>query len=77
MTQEGLAELVDIHWKTVGYIEGGKRDFGAATLARIALVLKMPFNRVLEGVELANDPHLKVIGKATARKRNRLPKTKS
>lgn len=74
LTQEGLAELAGIHWKTVGYIEGGKRDFGSATLARIVLILKIPFNHVLEGIELERSHPVEIITKATARKR--LPRGK-
>lgn len=36
LTQEGLAEMADIHWKTLGYIESGKRDFGVTILIRLA-----------------------------------------
>ena len=38
LTQEGLAELIDIHPKTLGYIESGKRDFGVTHLARLFLL---------------------------------------
>lgn len=69
ITQEGLAEMIDIHWKTLGYIEVGKRDFGASILAKIVLSLKIPLNQVLDGVFLGNKENLSVIAKATTRKR--------
>ena len=51
MTQEGLAELADIHWKTMGYIESGKRDFGVTILTRLALCLGTSGERFWHGVE--------------------------
>ncbi len=69
LTQEGLGELVGVHWKTIGYVESGRRDFGVSMLARIALVLKIPTGNIFDGVTLDEGRDLKLIAKATARKR--------
>jgi DNA-binding XRE family transcriptional regulator len=66
-TQESLAEILGIHWKTVGYIEAGKRDFGASILTMIILRLKLPPDALTEGM-----PPVQGIGlilRATRRKR--------
>jgi transcriptional regulator with XRE-family HTH domain len=69
ITQEGLAEMIDIHWKTLGYIEAGKRDFGVSILAKIVLALKIPLDRVLEGVSIGSKENLSIIAKIATRKR--------
>jgi DNA-binding XRE family transcriptional regulator len=67
LTQEGLAEQVGIHWKTLGYIEAGKRDFGASVLVKIALTLKLTTDDLFHGVSL--DKRITaLIAKATRRK---------
>ena len=68
ITQEGLAEMIDIHWKTLSYIETGKRDFGASILAKIALALKIPSDQVLDGISLSRE-NMAVVAKATKRKK--------
>lgn len=70
LTQEGLAEMADIHWKTLGYIESGKRDFGVTILTRLAQCLNVSGNQLLEGAEVAQTKRLHLLAKATARKRN-------
>ena len=69
LTQEGLAEMADIHWKTLGYIEAGRRDFGVTIFSRITLCLNVTGNKLLDGVEMKPSAQLHVIAKATARKR--------
>ena len=69
LTQEGLAEMADIHWKTLGYIESGKRDFGVTILTRLALCLRVSANQLLDGVEFQQNKRLHLVAKATARKR--------
>jgi DNA-binding XRE family transcriptional regulator len=69
LTQEGLAEMADIHWKTLGYIESGKRDFGVTILTRLALCLSVSGNQLLDGVEFQQNKRLHLLAKATARKR--------
>jgi transcriptional regulator with XRE-family HTH domain len=75
MTQEGLAEVLGIHWKTLGYIEAGKRDFGASTLAMIIARLKVPSSALFQGLPKMDDAEITVILQATARKRK--PRTTS
>ena len=70
LTQEGLAEMADIHWKTLGYIESGKRDFGVTILTRLALCLDVSGDQLLEGIETQQPTRLKLLAKATARKRS-------
>jgi DNA-binding XRE family transcriptional regulator len=69
LTQEGLAEMADIHWKTLGYIEAGKRDFGVTILSRLAVCLGVSGNALLEGMETQRTKRLHLLAKATARKR--------
>lgn len=68
LTQEGLAEQADVHWKTVGYIEGGYRDFGVTTLVRIAIILKIT-QHILSDLEMHDKRDVAIIKKATVRKR--------
>jgi transcriptional regulator with XRE-family HTH domain len=69
MTQESLAEVLGIHWKTLGYIEAGKRDFGASTLAIIVARLKISSGVLFQGLPKMDDAELTMILQATARKR--------
>lgn len=69
LTQEGLAEMADIHWKTLGYIESGKRDFGVTILTRLALCLGIPGHQFWKGVESTVTQRMILVAKATARKR--------
>ena len=73
LTQEGLAEMAEIHWKTLGYIESGKRDFGVTILTRLAVCLNISGDQFWKGVEMKQTKRLQVLAKATARKRRRLP----
>ena len=71
MTQEGLAEMAEIHWKTLGYVESGKRDFGVTILARLAACLRVSGDQLLAGIEIKDDKRLKAVALATAPKRKR------
>ena len=71
LTQEGLAEMANIHWKTLGYIESGKRAFGVTIFSRLVLCLNISGNQLLEGVKMKRTPQLHAVVRATARKRLR------
>lgn len=71
MTQEGLSELVGIHWKTLGYIEAGKRDSGVTNFTKLVLTLKVSPEQILQGLRLEPSTHDAIIKKATSRKRRR------
>jgi DNA-binding XRE family transcriptional regulator len=69
MTQECLAELVGVHWKTVGHIERGSYPVALTTFVRLSQFLEISPNRLLDGL---GDPDLRrtaQIKKAMARKR--------
>jgi len=68
MTQESLAERVGIHWKTLGYIESGKRDFGVSILARIASILPGLAEQMFKGIKI-DSKNERIVEKATKRKR--------
>jgi len=71
LTQECLAELVGVHWKTVGCIEQGRYPFAVTTFVRLARQLETSPNRLLEGLA-EPDPHQSdQVKKALARKRKR------
>ena len=42
MTQEGLAELVEVHRTYIGFIEQGKRNPSIGNIYKIATALKVP-----------------------------------
>lgn len=44
MTQEGLAELVEVHRTYIGFIEQGKRNPSIGNIYKIATALKVPFD---------------------------------
>ena len=69
LTQECLAELVGIHWKTLGNIERGKYPFSVATFARLCQHLEVSPERLLEGVPAPDARRAVRIKKALARKR--------
>lgn len=50
MTQECLAELVGVHWKTIGSIERGRYPFAVTTFVRISQRLGISLNRLIDGV---------------------------
>jgi DNA-binding XRE family transcriptional regulator len=75
LTQECLAELVGVHWKTIGHIERGSFPIALTTFARLSQFLETSPNRLLDGLR-APDPERTVrIKKALARKRAPAKKT--
>ena len=69
LTQEGLAEMAEIHWKTLGYIESGKRDFGVTILTRLAICLQLSSDQLWDGLAMKPTGRMLTVAKATARKR--------
>ena len=69
MTQECLAELTGIHWKTVGHIERGSYPVALTTFIRLSQFLEISPNRLLDGVEQPDPLRTARIKKALARKR--------
>jgi DNA-binding XRE family transcriptional regulator len=69
MTQECLAELVGVHWKTVGNIERGNYPIALTTFARLCQFLESSPNRLLDGMEPPDPKRTARIKKALARKR--------
>ena len=69
MTQECLAELAGIHWKTVSNIERGNYPIGLTIFARVSQFLETSPNRLLDGLESPDPKRTTRIKKALARKR--------
>jgi hypothetical protein len=69
MTQECLAELVGVHWKTLGRIERGEFPFATTSFARLTQYLQVSPNRLLDGLAPADLKRMARISKALARKR--------
>jgi DNA-binding XRE family transcriptional regulator len=69
MTQECLAELVGVHWKTIGHIERGTYPIAVTTFARLSQFLETSPNRLLDGMEPPEPKRTARIKKALARKR--------
>jgi DNA-binding XRE family transcriptional regulator len=69
MTQECLAELVDVHWKTIGHIERGSYPIALTTFARLSQFLETSPNHLLEGLQPPDPERTARIKKALARKR--------
>ena len=69
LTQECLAELVGVHWKTIGHIERGTYPVAVTTFARLTQFLETSPNRLLEGLESPEPKRTERIKKALARKR--------
>ena len=69
MTQECLAELVGVHWKTIGHIERGSYPVALTTFARLSQFIEISPNRLLEGLEPPDPERTARIKKALARKR--------
>ena len=69
MTQECLAELAGIHWKTVGHIERGSYPVALTTFIRLTQFLEISPNRLLDGLEQPDPLRTARIRKALARKR--------
>lgn len=71
MTQECLAELVGVHWKTISSIERGRYPFAVTTFIRIAHRLGTSLNRLAEGI--SDDADESTLRTAKALKRKRRP----
>lgn len=69
MTQECLAELANVHWKTIGHIERGSYPIALTTFARLSQFLEISPNRLLDGLESPDPKRTARIKKALARKR--------
>ena len=69
MTQECLAELVGIHWKTVGRIERGEFHFAVTHFVRLMQHLDLPIDALLEGLPAPDLKRSSAIRKAMGRKR--------
>ena len=50
LTQEKLAERVDLHWKYIGEVERGEKIISIEALLRIAKVVKVPASDFLSGL---------------------------
>ncbi len=69
LTQECVAELIGIHWKTLGYIERGSYPFSVVTFAQLARFLETSPNRLLDGLPAPDPKRTARIKKALTRKR--------
>jgi DNA-binding XRE family transcriptional regulator len=69
LTQECLAELVGVHWKTIGHIERGSYPVALTTFARLSQFLETSPNRLLDGLDSPDLQRAAQIKKAMARKR--------
>lgn len=69
MTQECLAELVGVHWKTISNIERGNYPIALTTFARLSQFLDTSPNRLLDGIKPPDPLRTARIKKALARKR--------
>ncbi len=69
MTQECLAELVGVHWKTIGHIERGSYPIALTTIARLSQFLEISPNRLLDNLGSPDLKRTAQIKKAMARKR--------
>lgn len=54
MTQECLAELVGVHWKTISHIERGTYPIALTIFARLSQYLETSPNRLLDELEAAD-----------------------
>jgi transcriptional regulator with XRE-family HTH domain len=69
LTQECLAELVEVHWQTISNVERGKFPVPVTTFARISQVLGISANRLLDGLPEPDRAHMERVKKALARRR--------
>lgn len=70
LTQECLAELADIHPKTLGYMESGRRAISLTSFVKLVQYLQVDPADFFEGLPEPDLKKLKLIGKALERKRN-------
>jgi DNA-binding XRE family transcriptional regulator len=69
LTQECLAELIDVHWQTISHIENGKFPFSVTTFARISQAIEVSPNRLLDGLPEPDREQMGKIKRTLARKR--------
>ena len=69
MTQECLAELVDLEWKSISYLETGRNGILLTKFARICQALEVSSNELLKGIPEPDAGKTDRIKKALARKR--------
>lgn len=69
MTQECLAELVGVHWKTIGHIERGSYPIALTTFVRLSQFLELSPNRLLDNLGSPDPKRTAHIRRALARKR--------
>lgn len=69
LTQEYVAELVGVHWKTIAHIERGTYPIAVTTFARLSQFLEISPNRLLEGMAPPEAQRAERIKRALARKR--------
>lgn len=75
LTQECLAELIGVHWKTLGSIERGVSPFAVTHLVGISQHLGVTSDSLLAGIEQPDQKRAAAIRKAMSRKRR--PKGKN
>jgi DNA-binding XRE family transcriptional regulator len=69
LTQECLAELVEIHWKTLSGVERGLFPCGITSFVRIAQHIGVSADSLLQGVDSPDPKRAAAVRKAMARKR--------
>ena len=69
ITQECLAELIGVHWKTVSGMERGLFPFGVTHFLRISQHLEVSADSLFKGAEAPDAKRAMAIRKALARKR--------
>ena len=69
LTQECLAELIGVHWKTLSGIERGLFPFAVTSFTRVAQHLGVSANTLLQGLEPPDQKRAATIRKAMARRR--------
>ncbi|PWU21174.1 MAG: hypothetical protein C5B50_02345 [Verrucomicrobia bacterium] len=69
MTQECLAELAGVHWKTISSIERGAYPVALTIFVRLCQFLETSPNRLVEGITVPDRQRTTRIKKALARQR--------
>jgi DNA-binding XRE family transcriptional regulator len=69
LTQECLAELIEVHWKTLSGIERGLFPCAVTSFTRISQHVGVSADSLLQGVEAPDPKRAAAIRKAMARKR--------
>jgi DNA-binding XRE family transcriptional regulator len=69
ITQECLAELVGLHWKTISAIERGLFPVGVTSFVLIVQHLQVSADSLLRGIERPDQRRAAAIRRALARRR--------